>query len=378
MTWAQKRVDALSALADRHRDELHALGRRFGIVTPGTSLIVLETLDQHIQHAVEPPASRPALLAEYRRVAADRDAVTGRRRADKIESVVEMWEERVAWWERRFTYDPASLKKKIADAAALRAPPRRPRPPRLRPRHRWRRTRRSRYLRLPSLRSSPSVPLLRAMEQVVVQGESSATAPVITVKPWSPDAPYLRAIERAGKASAYAAYLRERETWGTSPAFFLDCADHLLRAGQRELARPRDDDRGGAAARGAAPPARRPHTRLPQQASELDVAISPLRQGAPAAAGGAAVPLRDLALAGAARADARRARRGAGGERPRPRSTSRPIELLQPDRGRRAGDGRFPNVEVLALLEIQPPALALLDRGNALPAAGHPGRSPAP
>ena len=56
--WAQRKVAELAVLAEEHDDELLALGRRFGIVTPGASLLVLETLEQHLEHGVEPAKSR--------------------------------------------------------------------------------------------------------------------------------------------------------------------------------------------------------------------------------------------------------------------------------------------------------------------------------
>ena len=43
--------------------EVTAAGKRFGLVTPGTSLLVLDSLDQYVRYRVRPPES----LAEMRR-----------------------------------------------------------------------------------------------------------------------------------------------------------------------------------------------------------------------------------------------------------------------------------------------------------------------
>ncbi len=44
---------------------LRQLGEEFGIVTPGTSLLVLESLEQYLRHEVRPPACCPELRARY-------------------------------------------------------------------------------------------------------------------------------------------------------------------------------------------------------------------------------------------------------------------------------------------------------------------------
>ena len=78
--WAQEKAAAL-ALDPARRSEMVALGRRFGLVTPGTSLLVLETLEQHLAHGIAPPASRPEMRSEYRRLAAGRSVIASRQSA---------------------------------------------------------------------------------------------------------------------------------------------------------------------------------------------------------------------------------------------------------------------------------------------------------
>jgi hypothetical protein len=63
--WAAARVNQLAPHAERFEDELLALGRKYGLVSPATSLIVLESLDQWLRHEIEPPATQPALRDQY-------------------------------------------------------------------------------------------------------------------------------------------------------------------------------------------------------------------------------------------------------------------------------------------------------------------------
>ena len=57
---------------------------------------------------------------------------------------------------------------------------------------------------------------------------------VIEIQAWDPNTPYLQVMKQAGPVDAYNAYLDHREKFGTSPAFYLDCADYLLRTDRRE------------------------------------------------------------------------------------------------------------------------------------------------
>jgi tetratricopeptide (TPR) repeat protein len=65
---------------------------------------------------------------------------------------------------------------------------------------------------------------------------ADAAATTIQLRRWTPDAPYIARLRNAAPAEIYAAYLRERPTWLDSTAFFLDAADLLFERGQSDLA----------------------------------------------------------------------------------------------------------------------------------------------
>ena len=106
--WAEQRVAELAVFPERHHDELLALGRAFGIVTPGTSLLVLESLEQYVEHRIEPPKSRPQLRDAYLQRMAASELELRQKRQGKLERVVAIWEARL-------------------DMVAARVPARRPR-----------------------------------------------------------------------------------------------------------------------------------------------------------------------------------------------------------------------------------------------------------
>ena len=64
------------------------------------------------------------------------------------------------------------------------------------------------------------------------KGGGSARAS-IKIQPWSPKTPYLKAMRKA--EDPYAVYLKQREKFAASPAFYLDCGDFLLAQEQRGL-----------------------------------------------------------------------------------------------------------------------------------------------
>lgn len=60
-------------------------------------------------------------------------------------------------------------------------------------------------------------------DEAQISGPVPQTSARVELEAWTPDTPYLAKIRVA--ADPYAAYLREREQYATMPAFFLDCAD---------------------------------------------------------------------------------------------------------------------------------------------------------
>jgi tetratricopeptide (TPR) repeat protein len=61
-------------------------------------------------------------------------------------------------------------------------------------------------------------------------GESDGADVRIGLKAWSPDTPYLKALQAAPAAEAYDVYLQQRKSYEGSPAFYLDCADFFAKA----------------------------------------------------------------------------------------------------------------------------------------------------
>ena len=253
--WATRRVTSLSAAADQNKKELLDLGRRYSIASPTTSLLVLETLDQYLRYKVEPPAELP-FAAEWkrRRAATDDPIAAAREKTEFLQQLLRLWEERVTWWnnpvpkkatphsglfgglfsrsERRAANAEADVVGAIAEesrASVSRDP------------DGMTYTSGNRYLSTsraaPRARAEVDALTVRSpMRSAKAKSPASPTAATVTLAAWDPKTPYLTALNEAAKGEAYSTYLRQREIYSQSPAFFLDCAGWFFKAKEQLLA----------------------------------------------------------------------------------------------------------------------------------------------
>ena len=73
--WAANFIADHAADAENRREEFVQHGRRYGVASPVTSLIVLERLDQYLRYKIEPPKSMSFHDEWVRRRAADDDPI---------------------------------------------------------------------------------------------------------------------------------------------------------------------------------------------------------------------------------------------------------------------------------------------------------------
>jgi tetratricopeptide (TPR) repeat protein len=270
--WAQKKLAELMIHQKRNEKEIAALGKQFGLVTPYTSLLVLDSPEQYVQYEIAPPKSLAAMREEYMRRIDTVEHQKQKQKADKLAEVVRMWEGRVKWWNAEFKYakdfkyrgeqegQGAVMTWRNGGAAAgevrefnrIAGATARPLP------------------RVPvadaasaPAAASPAAPAPRApdgshraealIEETLAfddrrqsrdegkngkqqSGQSAERQPGIVIKPWEPDAAYLKELRAAKGKDLFAVYMKNRARYGTSPGFFLDCADFFRETGDAELA----------------------------------------------------------------------------------------------------------------------------------------------
>ncbi len=231
--WAAARVNQLSPRASQFEEELLSLGRAYGLVSPATSLIVLESLDQWVRHRIEPPESLPEMRNPYFAALKSSVQQEGDARSRHLKQLAKLWKERVKWWSRDYVKNPlppASGKGRRDGDSVLAAMMAAPGAAHMT----------VGFSDMDSPVYDAAAPAEASMDGAAFEtlGESAAPRPsasAIEIKAWSPDVPYLKSIRAATEDQRYAVYLAERKEWSQSPAFFLDCAEEFLQQGDRPL-----------------------------------------------------------------------------------------------------------------------------------------------
>jgi len=244
--WAQKKLADLMVFQERNEKQILELGKAHGLVTPYTSLIVLDSIQQYIEHRIAPPRSMPKMRSKYMQAIDTIEAQAKKAETGKLSAVLKMWDKRVKWWNTEFKY-PKNFKygrptkgKSVLGAAmdmlvdssaggmgaeaesSVIVSDGSPR------------------------RSGANVLSTNGAVRWVAfapdggRGEKKAVSrrgrPGIVIKPWDPKTPYLAALKAAKPSNAFAVYMKNRKKYGGSPAFFLDCADFFYKKHNLDLA----------------------------------------------------------------------------------------------------------------------------------------------
>lgn len=232
--WASYRLQALEADYEWKRAEIRRIGQQFGLPTRETSLIVLDRLEDYVRYDVMPPT---AYRAAYEQIKSARGEQLRQARVKHLEDVVHEFSQKVTWWEKSYPKgeplkpkEAAALARRqaagmgdpIAPGSATMMAPAPAASPEARARSRT--------------NMDKSLSGADSMGAANLKQESGLAEVGITLKKWTPDAPYIARMKAASPDKVYAIYLDEKPDYLNSSAFFLDAADILLEKGQRDLA----------------------------------------------------------------------------------------------------------------------------------------------
>ena len=101
--WAQKKIGELDARYDDNRTQIEGLGKRYGIITRNTSLIVLESVNDYVTYQIEPPAE---LREQYDRIIKQRGQEDRQRRETVASKAATYFNELLQWWNTDFSQAP--------------------------------------------------------------------------------------------------------------------------------------------------------------------------------------------------------------------------------------------------------------------------------
>ncbi len=253
--WATRKVVHLQAAAGDRRDEIVELAEQFSLVTEHTSLIILETLDDYIRYEIVPPLS---LQDDYYAVLKNQRKKEERETVSAVERVLTKLDERISWWERNFS--EKRYKKKEKDTSRVVTSSAQTMANTVMDLDEESGIRRLESGRR-SLESHERSELAESFEDVENQGywdnptqlyitdsdesdavgmkksaggSSRAGGTAIEIKKWKANASYISDIEES--KTPFISYLKFKDEYQKSPAFFLDVSDIFFQKGDTSLA----------------------------------------------------------------------------------------------------------------------------------------------
>jgi tetratricopeptide (TPR) repeat protein len=238
--WGSSRISSLSHEAEKNKVEIQQLGRQFGILTPNTSFIVLDRVEDYVQYDVPPPAE---LLEEFNRIREninppspilppendtpsrfsqlaqwyDKPAKPKRTRAgapDADEAVFMINAEVAA---EEMSIDPNfPPPPPVRERGGRHMPPPPPPPPAIRERSG------NEDIMLEIVDDDVEV-----MDEMIVNGFHENRASSIKVLSWMPDAPWMDVLRSTGKQDLESVYFTLRVDQFNRPSFYLQVADYF-------------------------------------------------------------------------------------------------------------------------------------------------------
>lgn len=252
--WAAMTMEALEAERGEHKGDIVRLGKRFGLASSQTSLIVLDSVYDYVQHEIAPPAS---LRARYEVLLAQKWQQKQQSDRQHLDAVVRRFQNRITWYElnhlapadreaevtnRRQRDDRAELAPD--DIRLPRAPlgsvaPTAPALPNSLP------------LQSMPLPAPPPAPVASAAAMASAGGAQVAPAlakpaagagtgtaargSTLSLSTWQASDSFSRRMQAATVEQAYAMYLQERPSRRNSAAFFVDSAEVFFDKGADDL-----------------------------------------------------------------------------------------------------------------------------------------------
>ncbi len=231
--WAQKKISELDMRYEKNKEEIRALGKKHSIITRGTSLIVLDRIEDYVQYEIVPPKE---LQKEYFEIVEKQNKEKQRFEQEQIEKVVQYFNARVKWWETEFTKEKKIVNQKTnknghdngneADSLSIVEDER-------------------------EISEEAVVESVVMVEDVVTEQKSEylhgnivekkdktkeekERVSSIKLNAWDPQTPYMAEIKKA--EDKYKTYLNLKQTYASTPSFYLDVANYFVKEGNKKLA----------------------------------------------------------------------------------------------------------------------------------------------
>ncbi|CAF2967398.1 unnamed protein product [Rotaria sp. Silwood2] len=101
--YAKQMLTELTAFPEKNKKRILDIGMKYSIVNDFTSILVLETLEQHIEHNISPHPSRTALYNDYMKYQQNKNHKETTKTEAKLAAVLNLWQARCAWYDKAIT-----------------------------------------------------------------------------------------------------------------------------------------------------------------------------------------------------------------------------------------------------------------------------------
>ncbi|MBN1950618.1 MAG: DUF2135 domain-containing protein [Bacteroidales bacterium] len=226
--WAQKKLKELLVGQDDKAVKEH--GKKFSLVSPGTSLIVLDAVEDYVRYEITPPAS---LRDDYYRILAMQSKERQQSRAERLAAICSEFNEDYTWWKnvsdfRDFDFDAEKKNEKdvaeeeefeemlfmsVESAEYDEAPVS------------------YRTMRTETEEEELSESIMYAADMtgsVAKEASSAIPAATVSLQQWDSDALYMSDLKATDRENLYTTYLELKKEHAENPSFYFDVATYML------------------------------------------------------------------------------------------------------------------------------------------------------
>ena len=239
--WAEKKIAQLRREGAESK-AIDMVGRRYGIVTEGNSLIVLETVEDYVRYQITPPKE---LLQEYNKLSSEINSEKMEEQKQALELVIELSKEQTSWWQTSYPIKKKNTKKN----KEYGTPP--PPPPAMMVHAEEIAVYNdaAEMLRYDASDDNAKMADMGTAGYDIIADNSAQqmkmdlAEPVartlgyeppqarIVLNAYDPDTPYLKVMEYADPAKAIETYHKLKKEYGQTPSFYVDVADYFFKKG---------------------------------------------------------------------------------------------------------------------------------------------------
>ncbi|MGQ0739714.1 MAG: VIT domain-containing protein [Bacteroidota bacterium] len=264
--WAEMKIAELDLQFEKNKEDITRLGKEFSVVAQNTSLIVLDRLEDYVEHEITPPVS---MQKEYFTLLSQKKELEKLDKKNTLDEAVGIMNELKEWWGRSFnpgkkpqeeilitesringngtgdyrsghvamqfdtTFVPAPQQESNGTVSTTAVP----------------------FFRITpgigaySLADSSveyrytdiSVPGDQALTFMMAEGDAKKDEELVMEKvssieltEWKPDAPYLKELEKAAPSARLAKYFQLRKQYSSQPSFFIDAARFFISKNEKK------------------------------------------------------------------------------------------------------------------------------------------------